>query len=198
LSDPSAILTATRDGDEIRQAATDTAKYWREMYYDLIKRADAGEFVAPDSDGKCPLRWAVETVLETFRKDEAQGYRSRDRQYAISILGKALHGVAQAEALPDLTDPVVVHANMLRGTIAKPTWEQIKHLYPEQFPDAAATPSNTALPSREAIARVIFPNAFLDEHEKSPPIRIWTQAMQEAAFETADAILALFAVPSEQ
>lgn len=34
---------------------------------------------------------------------------------------------------PDLSDPVVVHANMLRGTIAKPTWEQIKHLYPEKF-----------------------------------------------------------------
>jgi hypothetical protein len=97
---------------------------------------------------------------------------------------------SEAATQPDLTDPVVVHANMLRGTIAKPTWKQIKHLYPEQFPDAA--------PSREAIARVIFPNAFLDEHEKSPPIRIWTQAMQEAAFETADAILALFAVPSEQ
>lgn len=30
---------------------------------------------------------------------------------------------------PDLTDPVTVHANMLRGTIAKPTVEQIIHLY---------------------------------------------------------------------
>ena len=30
---------------------------------------------------------------------------------------------------PDLSDPVVVHANMLRGTIAKPTVEQIIHLY---------------------------------------------------------------------
>ena len=27
-------------------------------------------------------------VLETFRKDEAQGYRSRDRQFAIELLGK--------------------------------------------------------------------------------------------------------------
>ncbi len=33
---------------------------------------------------------------------------------------------------PDLTDPVVVHMNMLRGTIAKPTWAQIKLLYPEE------------------------------------------------------------------
>lgn len=30
---------------------------------------------------------------------------------------------------PDLTDPVAVHVNMLRGTIAKPTVEQIVHLY---------------------------------------------------------------------
>lgn len=30
---------------------------------------------------------------------------------------------------PDLADPVTVHANMLRGSIAKPTVEQIVHLY---------------------------------------------------------------------
>lgn len=32
-------------------------------------------------------------------------------------------------AAPDLSDPVTVHANMLRGTIAKPSVEQIIHLY---------------------------------------------------------------------
>lgn len=32
-------------------------------------------------------------------------------------------------AAPDLTDPNVVHVNMLRGAIAKPTIEQIIHLY---------------------------------------------------------------------
>jgi hypothetical protein len=47
--------------------------------------------------GEFSLRWAVETVLKTFRADEAQGYRSRDRQYAIDILGKALE---QATSLP--------------------------------------------------------------------------------------------------
>ena len=42
----------------------------------------------------------------------------------------ALEPVAAPDpAAPDLTDPVVVHANMLRGTIAKPTVEQIIHLY---------------------------------------------------------------------
>ena len=47
-------------------------------------------------------------------------------------------GLARAAALAEahesalvaqLQDPVAVHATMLRGTIAKPTWEQIKHLY---------------------------------------------------------------------
>lgn len=42
--------------------------------------------------------------------------------------------VARLEALNpnrpnELTDPIAVHANMLRGTIAKPTVEQIIHLY---------------------------------------------------------------------
>jgi hypothetical protein len=54
-----------------------------------------------------------------------------------------------------------------------------------------------ALPRRDAIARVIFPNAFLDENEKSPPVRLWSQAMQDAAFETADAVLALFQAPAQ-
>ncbi len=34
-----------------------------------------------------------------------------------------------AVTVPDLSDHVTVHANMLRGTIAKPTVEQIIHLY---------------------------------------------------------------------
>lgn len=42
-------------------------------------------------------------------------------------------GTAPAQCDVDLTDPVVVHANMLRGTIAKLTWAQIQHLYLEEF-----------------------------------------------------------------
>jgi hypothetical protein len=38
-------------------------------------------------------------------------------------------GMGVAPNLAELTDPVAVHANMLRGTIAKPTVEQIVHLY---------------------------------------------------------------------
>lgn len=32
-----------------------------------------------------------------------------------------------------LQNPNAVHINMLRGSIAKPSWDQIKHLYPEHF-----------------------------------------------------------------
>lgn len=60
----------------------------------------------------------------------------------------ALAAAQPPAALVDLTDPVVVHANMLRGTIAKPTWEQIKHLYPEHFQSSAAT---EGLPSKSAM-----------------------------------------------
>ena len=43
------------------------------------------------------------------------------QEYLFSLAFPAVH--------PDLTDPVVVHANMLRGTIAKLTLGQIIHLY---------------------------------------------------------------------
>jgi hypothetical protein len=36
------------------------------------------------------LQQAVKAVVETFSRDEAQGFRSRDRQFAIEILGAAL------------------------------------------------------------------------------------------------------------
>ena len=44
----------------------------------------------------------------------------------------------RAPVSADLSDPVAVHANMLRGTIAKPTPEQIKHLYPDLFAPVSA------------------------------------------------------------
>lgn len=39
--------------------------------------------------------------------------------------------ITKMEAL--LSDPAAVHLNMLRGTIAKPSFAQIKHLYPKEF-----------------------------------------------------------------
>ena len=47
-----------------------------------------------------------------------------DSAEAVEVLANALPAVQ-----PDLMDPNVVHANMLRGTIAKPSLKQIIHLY---------------------------------------------------------------------
>lgn len=54
-------------------------------------------------------------------RDAAKAAAQAD--YAARILA------ALTPTAPDLSDPVTVHANMLRGTIAKPTVEQIIHLY---------------------------------------------------------------------
>lgn len=59
--------------------------------------------------------------------------RREDAYAAIRGLTRHIDRIAAITALPavqpDLTDPVVVHANMLRGAIAKPTLDQIIHLY---------------------------------------------------------------------
>lgn len=83
-----------------------------------------------------------------------QNMRTRDEQietlaFEIALWGKSnLHerravaeknlkeaearGAAEerAKAEKALIDPATVHQNLLRGGIAKPSWEQIKHLYP--------------------------------------------------------------------
>lgn len=46
-----------------------------------------------------------------------------------------------------------VHINMLRGTIAKPTWAQIMHLYPEECADLASAARAEAM--AEAIDKAL-------------------------------------------
>jgi hypothetical protein len=111
------------------------------------------------------------------------------------------------------TPPSVGNADAVRGDIAKTifvegfggterSWDLWADADNADVPDAVkicwdaaralSLPAHGGWPTRNQIARTIFPNAFIDEGEKSPPIRLWTQAMQDAAFETADAVLALF------
>lgn len=60
------------------------------------------------------------------------------------FLLEAVNAVVEHEReIGKLQNPNAVHANMLRGSIAKPSWEQIKHLYPEQF---AAEPQTVPRP----------------------------------------------------
>ena len=71
----------------------------------------------------------MESIAQQAAKD-ARDVFSDDRQaqaaigYMEQLIYAALRNVEY-----DFADPVTVHANMLRGTIAKPTLEQIIHLY---------------------------------------------------------------------
>lgn len=62
-----------------RPLTADEQRILGEMVEDQRRRRDARRAVIE----------AARHVLDTFRKDEAQGYRSKDRQFAIAILGKA-------------------------------------------------------------------------------------------------------------
>lgn len=68
--------------------------------------------------------------IDLYRIDWADAYD------AIAALPAVAPGVQVEGAL---SDPVAVHANMLRGTIAKPTVEQIIHIYGADALRAALT-----------------------------------------------------------
>ncbi|WP_368640619.1 hypothetical protein ABRZ04_05400 [Castellaniella ginsengisoli] len=40
--------------------------------------------------GQFSMRWAVETIYRTFKRDIDQGYKTKDKEFAVSIAGKAL------------------------------------------------------------------------------------------------------------
>lgn len=111
---------------------------------DLIRRGDALEcFMGLDRIGDImdaitalpavtvgvPEATVHRAVLDWIRDDAGAAVKmsmTPDRANALTARIMAALGVTPA---PDLSDPVTVHANMLRGSIAKPTVEQIVHLY---------------------------------------------------------------------
>lgn len=62
------------------------------------------------------------------RGDALNACRASEHRYEAHDAIDALPAV-QTFTAADLSDPTVIHANMLRGTIAKPTLEQVIHLY---------------------------------------------------------------------
>lgn len=66
-------------------------------------------------------------AMHDYLCGEAPGLTSGGQRNS-ELRARILAALEPARA-PDLSDPVVVHLNMLRGTIAKPTVEQIIHLY---------------------------------------------------------------------
>lgn len=61
---------------------------WQEATMLLIAKVDS--LYRADTASLSVLRGTLEKVLTTFQRDEAQGYHSRDRQFAIAILSTAL------------------------------------------------------------------------------------------------------------
>jgi hypothetical protein len=79
-------------------------------------------------------------VLTTAGIVEIASRNNRVTEYMFHWEGRALDAEAKVARLEGaLSDPVAVHANMLRGTIAKPTVEQIIHLYGADALRAALT-----------------------------------------------------------
>lgn len=75
----------------------DHEECWRQFQKKAIYLDGADAIVALLAAQQDGVREAAQHVLDTFRKDEAQGYRSKDRQFAIAILGKAFEQEAGVE-----------------------------------------------------------------------------------------------------
>lgn len=55
------------------------------------------------------LKWYVEKVLETFKNSEAQGYHTKDREYAITMLEKGLE--VESKIFKGLDDAITDELN---------------------------------------------------------------------------------------
>ena len=75
---------------------------------------------------------AILLWLRTRFPDVADTHYARQCEAMLRRLGK------RVQDLDKLNDPIVVHVNMLRGTIAKPSVENIMHIYGHDFGAIAA------------------------------------------------------------
>lgn len=97
---------------EDRQAAASTVDAYRgHKDHDwqsriLLGDCDAGEMVqafarhrikAIDATGVVELREALELIRDTFAKDEADGYKSSSRTFALDIANQALTNTEQSK-----------------------------------------------------------------------------------------------------
>lgn len=71
--------------------------------------------------------------VERCEPDHVVGLHPHEAQALLDALE------AMGRELGHLSDPIAVHINMMRGTIAKPSIENIHHLYPEVRKEAAKT-----------------------------------------------------------
>ena len=102
-----AMDDARRIAREVRDCLTaldEPEDYWRgacDACNNIIEALPLAPAVPSPADPQPEVRTAAQFVVDTFSRDEAQGYRSKDRQFAIEILGKALAGHLSPEAQKD-------------------------------------------------------------------------------------------------
>lgn len=94
-------MTSKDQAELLKWMSADTASY------DAVERdafkagAAALEAQAQQAEARATPRegllGAARRVVDTFTRDEAQGYRSKDRQFAIEVLSAALRAPAEAQ-----------------------------------------------------------------------------------------------------
>lgn len=83
LDDPGAP-----DDEPVKGVTMGHVRHWHDEYAEMESEAHRDYQSLEAEIGR--LSSAIRRVVDTFEKDEAQGYRSRDRQFAIDVLKAAI------------------------------------------------------------------------------------------------------------
>ncbi len=132
LSDPPLRVWLARQDD------TDEPFYWaapddpHDFEYALVPVAgnQLAAWEGQSDEDRLRIRTAVVPLLEAWERGGASSWATIDAIARAVLTHTIPTGGTMDPAL--LTDPNAVHLNMLRGTIAKPSWAQILHLYSEE------------------------------------------------------------------
>lgn len=125
-----------------------------------------------------PKRWGIETTDPTAL--EAGNEMILTPEHLSEVSAKAIveaHNAAIREAVAQveiLSNPVAVHISMVRGVIAKPSWENLRHLYPRIYDlEAALRDILGMLRAREVYTREYIAQtvqALLDYRGRAPTV----------------------------
>ena len=90
--------------------------------------------------------------------DRCDAFEFKGAQYVRADLHTAaLARAERAEAeLAKLADPNAVHVSMLAGTVAKPSWDQIKHIYAREAERAEALLKEVVEAMKDACSAVDY------------------------------------------
>lgn len=95
-----------------------------------------------------------------------------------------------------LKDSAAVHLNMLAGGIAKPSWANIQHLYPEEFAQLRAERDAAARDMRERAAAWHDEQCYGGHCGETTADKVFRQRHNKMHEESAAAILALPDTPA--